>query len=183
MKDTKKCKVCGKFFEKPYTESKKSWKYRHKYCSTKCSRENTCFKKGQIPHNKGKKRWWKSSGEFKKGQIAPMKGRKRPDWTGAKNNKWRGGTSSENDKIRHSIEYRLWSSAVMARDSFTCQKTGIIGYKLVVHHIKNFSDYPELRFAIDNGITFSLESHRLFHKIYGVKNNNKGQVDEFILLK
>ena len=74
---------------------------------------------------------------------------------------------------------RLWREAVFARDNWTCQKTKIRGDELIAHHIQNFSDFPELRFAIDNGITFSKEAHFEFHKIYGYKNNTKEQVDEF----
>ena len=43
--------------------------------------------------NKGKH--YSPQTEFKKGQVAPMKGKKRPDWTGEKNNKWKGGISKQ----------------------------------------------------------------------------------------
>lgn len=82
--------------------------------------------------------------------------------------------------IRCSIENRLWREAVFSRDNWTCQKTGIKGGKLHSHHIKNFAQYPELRFAIDNGITLSKEAHNEFHKIYGKKNNNREQLNEFL---
>ena len=90
------------------------------------------------------------------------------------------GKSTENEKIRKSIEYRLWREAVFARDNWTCQKTKIKGEKLHPHHILNFSDYPELRFAIDNGITLSEEAHKEFHKRYGFKNNTKKQLNDFL---
>jgi len=98
---------------------------------------------------------------------------------GEKSHFWKGGISKKNDVIRKSIEYRLWRESVFARDNWTCQKTKIKGGKLHPHHIKNFAQYPELRFAIDNGITLSEESHKEFHKIYGTKNNNKEQLIEY----
>jgi hypothetical protein len=95
---------------------------------------------------------------------------------------WQGGLTDINYKIRHGIEHRLWREAVFARDNWTCQKTGERGGKLHPHHIQNFSDYPELRFAIDNGITLSEKAHMEFHKKYGVKNNTEEQLIEFIKL-
>ncbi|MFH2062477.1 MAG: NUMOD3 domain-containing DNA-binding protein [Candidatus Beckwithbacteria bacterium] len=99
---------------------------------------------------------------------------------GEKSHLWKGGITSENKRIRDSIEYRLWREAVFARDNWICQKTKVRGSELHPHHILNFAEYPELRFAIDNGITLSEKSHREFHKIYGEKNNNKEQIGEFI---
>jgi len=40
-----------------------------------------------------------------------------------------------------------------------------------------------LRFAIDNGITLSEQSHKEFHKIYGKENNTKKQLKEFLNLE
>jgi len=98
---------------------------------------------------------------------------------GDKNPNWKGGLTPEYLRVRHSIETRLWRESVFARDNWTCQKTGIRGGKLHPHHIKNFAQYPELRFAIDNGITLSGESHREFHRIYGKKNNSEKQLASF----
>ena len=99
---------------------------------------------------------------------------------GSKNPSWKGGITPENHLIRNSIEMRLWRESVFARDNWTDQKTGVRGGKLHAHHIENFSTHPELRFAIDNGITLSDKSHREFHKKYGTRNNNQEQLVEFL---
>lgn len=102
---------------------------------------------------------------------------------GDRSNLWKGNKMSfypENERIRKSIEYKLFRKVCLERDNFTDAKTGQRGGRLVVHHINNFADYPELRLAIDNGITLSKESHELFHKIYGKNNNTKEQLYEFL---
>jgi len=93
---------------------------------------------------------------------------------------WKGGITPENVKIRTSAEYRYWRKEIFFRDNFTCQKYGIRGGELVAHHINNFSDFPELRFVMENGITLSKKAHKEFHKIYGIKNNTKEQLHEFL---
>ena len=99
---------------------------------------------------------------------------------GEKHWNWKGGISPKSKIIRMSIEFRLWREAVFARDNWTCQKYKERGVKLHPHHIKNFSEYPELRFAIDNGITLSEKAHKEFHKKYGKKNNTIEQLNEFL---
>ncbi len=94
--------------------------------------------------------------------------------------RWKGGISSENDKIRSSKEYILWRKACFDRDNFTCQRCSQNWWKLEVHHINNFADYPELRTAIDNGITLCRVCHRLFHVIYWKSNNTRIQIQEFL---
>lgn len=81
---------------------------------------------------------------------------------------------------RNRIEFRLWREAVFARDNWICQKCEIHNDKLRPHHIINFSEVIELRFAIDNGITLCDICHKLFHHIYGNKHNTKEQIYEFV---
>jgi len=103
---------------------------------------------------------------------------------GKDNPAWKGGITPENHLIRTSVEFRLWREAVFARDGWTCQKCGDnSGGNLHPHHILNFAEYPELRFAIDNGITFCENDHIKFHKKYGYKNNTKEQLIEFLKVK
>jgi len=135
----------------------------------------------------------KKMSDAQKGRLSSFKGKRHTEETkkilsklrkgkycGEKSSNWKGGITPKNLKIRNSIEMNLWREAVFARDNFTDQKTGIKGGKLHAHHIQNFAQYPELRTSIENGITFSKESHKQFHKRYGIKNNNEEQIIEFL---
>jgi len=88
---------------------------------------------------------------------------------GEKSYNWKGGITSENQRIRHCFEYRLWRTAVFERDNYTCIWCGARngnGKTVVLNadHIKRFADYPELRFAIDNGRTLCRKCHLTTYK-------------------
>ncbi len=102
--------------------------------------------------------------EFSKG-VRPSGYEKIRYKKGKDNFNWKGGISPENIRLRHSIEYRLWREAVFARDNWTCVRCHKRGHSLHAHHIKLFSKYPELRFAIDNGKTLCKKCHKLEHKL------------------
>lgn len=151
----------GNFFTK---------KHRKKISESKKGENNALF--GTHP---SKETLLKRSKALK-GKKAWNKGKKCPQLA----TNYQGGISTENELVRHSIEFRLWREAVFARDNWICQKTRIRGGKLHPHHIQNFAQYPELRFAIDNGVTLSKKAHREFHKKYGQSNNTKKQLEEFL---
>jgi hypothetical protein len=147
------------------------------------------FQKGHIAWNKGSnvsKTTKDKISKANKGRVFSSEIKKR--WSdqrvgqriGSNNPAWKGGVTPERVKIRTSIEYELWRKAVFARDMFTCQKTKISGGRLTAHHINNFAEFPELRFAIDNGITLREDVHKEFHKRYGRKNNCRQQLEEFL---
>jgi len=80
--------------------------------------------------------------------------------TGENHWNWQGGKTSEQEKTRKSIEYKLWRQAVYERDNYTCQECGSRGGKLNADHIKTFSDYPELRLDVNNGRTLCVDCHK-----------------------
>lgn len=108
--------------------------------------------------------------------------------SGENNRNWKGGLTSENDKIRQSIEYRNWQNAVKKRDKYTCQCCGKRYKAITVHHIFPFSDYSDLRFIVDNGICLCKDCHdsRIsgsFHNVYGTQHNTPEQLREYLLNK
>lgn len=182
----KKCLICKKKFKTYLCLIKKGY---GKYCSHKCYIE--AAKQGKYPkrgYQKGHSQFNSGKTHFKKGHIpwikgkhpvAWNKGKKFPQISGKNHHNWKNGISTENDRIRHSLEMKQWERNVFKRDNRTCRKCKKKN-KPAAHHIFNFSQYPELRFAIDNGLTFCVKCHTLFHQTYGYKNNNKEQIDKFL---
>lgn len=175
---TKQCKYCGIIFK-----HKPCWGDRKKYCSKKCFNATISdrMKRDGSPNWKGGKnkcidcQVLLSTRTSKRCQKCFHKIAK-----GENHGSWRGGITSENQKIRGSTEIKLWRKSVFERDNWTCQKYKILGGELVAHHIKNFKDFPELRTAIDNGITLSKKAHLEFHKRYGNRYNMQEQIKEFL---
>ena len=178
-------KAIGKPFQKGHGRLRKSY-----LVTEETKRKISKSEKGKMISKEIKKKMSQNSARYWLGRKLPKesiekrskarKGKKLLKTSGRKHWNWKGGTTPKNKKVRKGVEFRLWREAVFARDNWTCQKYGIKGGKLHPHHIKNFAQYPELRFALDNGITFSEKAHREFHKKYGRKNNTREQLEEFL---
>lgn len=78
---------------------------------------------------------------------------------GDKHPGWKGGITPLKKLIMGSSEYKLWRRSVKERDGYKCIWCGS-SKDLHADHIKPFKDYPELRFAIDNGRTLCLKCHK-----------------------
>jgi len=99
---------------------------------------------------------------------------------GEKSSAWKGGINKANDTIRGGIDFRLWREAVFARENWTCRKCGERGGNIHAHHLQNFAEYPELRFAIDNGAVLCKACHMGFHDKYGRLRNTEAQLNEYL---
>lgn len=182
------------------TKHKISETKKKKYANGEIKLSPTCFKKGTVPWDKGKKcpqislaltgkkRSLESRQRQSKSRTGIIAGPQSIETRikiglpqrGENNHNWNGGITPENHKIRNSIETRLWRESVFARDNWVCQKCSVKGGNLHPHHIKNFAEWIELRFAIDNGITLCEMCHKLFHSKFGRKKNDIEQLRTFI---
>lgn len=183
----KNCRVCGKEFEKKNGVTLKQWNH-----STTCSLD--CFnsdRRGSKLSEETKKKislgnMGRECPQTTRDRISKAnKGIKRPQCSGENNYRWIKDRNKilDNKRQRSSFEMMCWRKACFERDNFTCQKTGQRGGKLVVHHINNFADFPELRTSIENGITLIKTEHIKFHSIYGTRNNTRSQLLEFLTNK
>jgi hypothetical protein len=168
------------------------------------------FRKGQMPWNKGlhipvsrgvakkmsetKKRLHREGRLFTKEHLANIrksltgrkltkpvwnKGKKLPQFSGKNHPNWRGSIKNENDK-RKSYEMVAWRMSVFSRDDWTCRSCMVRGGTIHPHHIFNYSQYPELRDKISNGITLCVTCHRRFHHQFGRQNNTDIQLAQFL---
>lgn len=66
--------------------------------------------------------------------------------------------------MRSSNQGVIWRKKVYDRDSYTCRLCGCkISGELQAHHIFKISDYEELAFDVDNGITLCKRCHRFIN--------------------
>jgi hypothetical protein len=128
---------------KGYHAGEKHYRYG-KHCSEETKQKISIANKGKISANKGNK--WSSELRIK--------------LSGANASNWKGGTTKERDLLKNKTEYILWRTAVFMRDNYTCQECLVRGGELNADHIKPWSLFPELRYAIDNGRTLCVNCHR-----------------------
>ena len=120
--------------------------------------KETQFKKGYDSRRMGKRNWkpesLKNIGRHTKNRLR---------CNGHPN--WKGGITSEHQRIRNSPKYKKWRLEVYKRDHYCCQICGVhcTSHTIVAHHKKNFSNYPDLRLDIDNGITYCRKCHVKIH--------------------
>ena len=86
------------------------------------------------------------------------------DTSGPNHWNWKGGITPKNQIGRNSVEAHQWRKAVFSRDNYTCMICGTRGVRLNAHHIKQWAKFPELRYAVYNGITLCELCHKAIHR-------------------
>lgn len=181
------CEICGKEIEVKPSQIKNN---EGRFCSIKCKNIfQSVSQKGRILGLEtkqkikmkaiGRKHSFetiqkmrlsnsnrKHSEETKKkigiGQVLAIKEGRRIISVGDKNPNWKGGLTVIIRGMRRSFEYSQWRKDVLRRDNNTCQRCMKINVR-IVHHIKEFSKYPDVRFDRNNGITLCEYCHKKEH--------------------
>jgi hypothetical protein len=176
MSLTKPCIICGATITKSPSESLRNWTERRKYCSRKCfgiakvtvhKTLKLCEACGQpiIPKHRFTQAAWD------KKRFCSIQCRIDADAMGMHRENhpaWKGGVTEASHALRSRTEYITWRQQVYERDHWTCRQCGKKEKKIVAHHIKNFRDYPELRYVIENGITCCRPCHKIIHSEIGL---------------
>lgn len=172
------CLNCKNEFKSPPSEAK-----RRKYCSNECKSFASPFSRVKIPCPECKEHMIQKRSKLcrscnNKGSRGPGYRNGKPFCPNCKKQKniyspglcrecFRGknhfafkDASTENQKIRASLAYKRWRTAVFERDNYTCQMCGARGIRLNADHIKPFSLFPDLRLDINNGRTLCVECHK-----------------------
>lgn len=89
-------------------------------------------------------------------------------------------TTKEYEKLRRNSKYLNWRKAVLEKYDYICQKSGVKGGRLNVHHIVPWNTNEKLRFDTENGIVLSEKYHIKFHKKYGYKECGRMELEEFL---
>ena len=96
----------------------------------------------------------------------------KPSWNKGlfkeKSHCWLGGKSNEKDLLTNRKEYKQLRLECFTRDNFSCQICNKTGVYLEMDHIKEWCNYPELRFELSNLRTLCSLCHRMTDN-YGVK--------------
>lgn len=84
--------------------------------------------------------------------------------TGEDHYKWKGGKPWERFK---DPQYIAWRNAVLERDNYVCQECHRKCNKhekgLAAHHIKEYAQFPQLRYEVSNGLTLCRTCHMKLH--------------------
>jgi len=118
------------------------------------------YKNGAISFFKGKPSWNKGKQGYpawNKGLKGFMTGEKSPHWIIDRNELQR---YNDDAKDRRSYTYSDWRKRVWIRDNFKCRiaNTDCDG-RIEAHHILGWTEYVELRYEINNGITLCHAHH------------------------
>ena len=143
------CAWCNKMVERT------QWRirtYRRSFCSRSC---NGRFN-GRKLH---------SDDEYKARQrvLILAKGNKPPVYHKENHPRWKGGITSQNRVDRASLKSKNWRRAVFDAFGYRCGDCGVKGIHLHAHHIKPWSEYPEFRYELSNGIALCVPCHGARH--------------------
>ena len=164
-----KCLQCGKetyaIINSRYKDKVYSYRYaKKKFCSYKCYHSHAkgkpltgrCLEASRISIKKAIDAR-KNNPEIRTKWLEKM----RIVNAGSKNWRWISDRSKlVNQNERNNYKYIAWTISVKKRDNYKCRIPDInCNGRLEVHHILGWTQYVELRYKINNGITLCHAHH------------------------
>lgn len=110
------CEHCGK--QKRLKDITKFKRSKNHFCSKICG---GLFKRGKPLWNGKRIMPWMIKNKFKEGKEPWNKNKKFPEYSGKNSHLWKGGITELRDKIRSSLEYKMWRRKIFERDNYTCK--------------------------------------------------------------
>lgn len=165
----------GSHWRKPKPYWNRDWLV-HEYCdlekpANQIAEEQGCFENNILYFLKKFQIKTRSMKEIRKIKYWGLIGEKNP--------MWKGGISSERDKLNHTPEWKKLIKYIHVRDKNICQlceMKHIYGEKTFhLHHIKSFSLYPKLRLEPSNILLLCKECHVFIHSN---ANENKLYIED-----
>lgn len=118
----------------------------------------TEFKKGDVPWNKGKTWSKKTIRKLRKSHLGVNSGPNHYLWISDR-------TKLKKSQKRNDSAYYEWRKSVWIRDNYRCAlKDENCSNDIVAHHILGWTEYPKLRYDINNGITLCRFHHPMSRK-------------------
>lgn len=167
-KKPKTCPACNEQFQPRHTYTT--------YCSKKCfdktqtgrpNIKNRSKKERKACHHCKKAFFVNKSTSYRKFCSQKCYGLSKigkPINVGPSNGQWKGGITPKQEILRRNNKYKGWRQQVFERDNYTCQMCKIRGNNLHAHHLYKFSDFPSLRYRVENGQTLCVDCHNLITK-------------------
>lgn len=162
------CKNCGEKYNGTITGNRNKL-----FCSMKCAAD---YKRGKSLSEEHKAalsaaKVGKPVPHLHKPEIiakisASLTGKPQPWIRGELHPNYTNGGAGHYERIQAMgrVEYKNWRREVFARDNYTCQKCNRKGLRIQAHHIESWSDNPDIRYDVTNGITLCIDCHRDVHR-------------------
>lgn len=124
---------------------KKSDKYKNSIKNPERGKKISKSKKGKIPYI--------MTDEIRKKMSDGRRGEKSPCYI-------KDRTLIKHQTDRNNPEYKQWRMKVYIRDNYKCKINNLDCHgRLEAHHILGFTDHPDLRYDVNNGITLCHVHH------------------------
>lgn len=87
-------------------------------------------------------------------------------------------TNEERLTNRDTIENINWRKSVYQRDDYKCTICGE-SHTLEAHHLNSYTNFKDMRFDINNGVTLCKNHHKDYHLKFGYKDSTIEKFNEY----